>query len=179
MKYFSMLVLILAAQGALRAQDSTFYQSRSFQSAFETDLFVGYNFSPTEDSLRNNYHSIELSLWRSSVSRFIHPASSSWYISQELGFSSSELIHGTKLGVTAAAMLYVLGVELTHHTNYNRHVVAVSPYMGIGGYPFKLTVGWRGKLSGKDFPALSPVNVNFSMKLFHLKSRIIDRGGNQ
>lgn len=178
MKYLSILLLIFVAQSALKAQDSTLYQSRSFELALERDLFIGYNFSPTEDSLRNNYHSIELSLWSSSVSRFMHPASGSWYISQELGFSSKELIHGTKLGVTAAAMLYVLGVELTHHTNYNRHVVAVSPYMGIGGYPFKLTVGWRGKLSGKDFTALSPVNVNFSMKLFHLKSRTVDRSGN-
>ncbi|MCE7992381.1 MAG: hypothetical protein HEP71_10385 [Roseivirga sp.] len=169
------LCLGIFFQSQLFAQDSTRNQLPGWGSFLETNLFVGYNFSPTDDGERTNYHSIEVGLWQGNVQRFLHPASISWYFSQELGISSKNLIHGSKLGISASAMFLTLGAELTHHTDYRKQIVAISPYFGIGGYPFKFTVGWRGKITGKDFKALSPVNVNASFAVWKLKSKKIDK----
>lgn len=171
----SVLLFLVFSQASLFSQDSARYQPPGWGSYLETNLFVGYNFSPTDDGERSNYHAIEVGLWQGSVQRFLHPASISWYLSQELGISSKDLIHGTKIGISASAMFLTLGTELTYHTDYNKQVMAISPYFGLGGYPFKFTVGWRGKITGKDFSALSPVNVNVSFAVIQLKSKRIDR----
>lgn len=169
------LFLVIVTQVNLFSQDSTRFQSPNWGSFLETNLFVGYNFSPTDDGERSNYHSVEVGIWQGNVQRFLHPASISWYFSQELGISSKNLIHGSKIGISASAMFLTLGTELTHHTDYKKQIVAISPYFGIGGYPFKFTVAWRGKITGKDFAALSPVNVNVSFAVWKIKSKKIDR----
>lgn len=169
------LLFLVVCQISLFSQDSTRVQPPGWGSYMETNLFIGYNFSPTDDGERSNYHSVEIGLWQGRVQRFLHPASISWYLSQELGFSSKEFIHGTKIGISASAMFLTLGTELTYHTDYEKQIMAISPYFGLGGYPFKFTVGWRGKLSGKDFKALSPVNVNLSFAVIQLKSKKLDK----
>lgn len=135
----------------------------------ETNLFLGYNGSPTNSAL-NNYHSLEVSLYKSSFTKYRHMAGSSFYLTQELGIVSDTFIHGTKLGLNLYAMGIIFGTELTYHTDYDKQAFAFSPYLGFGGNPFRLTFAWRAKLGGKDFRALSPLNVNLSMKVFNLKT---------
>lgn len=174
MRYLISTFFVFALQLNLFSQDSTF--THPFWGKYiNHDIFVGYNGSPTENSdLRTNYHSIEVSFWKSNLISYNHPISSSWFITQEVGQSSKTLIHGTKLGGQVAAMLFVFGLELTHHTDYKNHSISLSPYFGYGGYGFKLSAAWRGRLTNKNFLPLSQLNINLSFRIFSLKSRKIE-----
>ncbi|OEK04846.1 hypothetical protein BFP71_15515 [Roseivirga misakiensis] len=152
-------------------QDTLFYR-QDWGEFVKHDLFIGYNGSPTENSqLRDNYHSIELGIWRSKVLNYNHPASASVYFSQELGLATGDFIHGTKFGGQVTAMMYILGAEVTHHTDYDSHSVTFSPFMGIGAYSFRAIFAWRLRFTNKDFLPLSALNVNVSFKVFGIKSK--------
>jgi len=171
MRYFLIFMFYLTSAGLLSAQD-TVWVKPDWGEYLVHDIFIGYNGSPTENSqLRNNYHSIEVGLWRSKVLQYNHPVSSSIYIGQEIGLSSKNLIHGTKIGGQVAAFLFIFGAELTHHTDYRSHSATISPYIGYGLYPFRLTFAWRARLTNKEFMPLSSLNVNVSFRILKLKSK--------
>ncbi len=174
MRYFSSIFFVLTLQSNLLSQDSTYINPLWGKYAHH-DIFIGYNGSPTENSdLRTNYHSIEIAFWKSKVISYHHPVSSSLFVTQEIGKSSKTLIHGTKIGGQVTAMLFIFGVELTHHTDYESHTISLSPYFGYGGYGFKLSAAWRGRLTNKNFLPLSQLNFNLSFRIFSLKSRKIE-----
>ncbi|MFY0592212.1 hypothetical protein [Roseivirga sp.] len=167
-------IVLFFVLSSLSAQDTTSLFMRDWGEYLNHDLFIGYNGSPTENSdLRSNYHGIELGIWRSKFINYRHPASGSVYFSQELGINTGNLIHGTKIGGQVAAMMFILGLELTHHTDYESHSATISPLIGIGGYTFRLSFAWRLRLTSKDFLPLSPLNVNLSFKFLRLKSKKI------
>ena len=153
------------------SQDSTKSILKDFARVKETSLFIGYNNSPT-DNETGNYNSLELSLYKTRSSLLRHgSAGGSLYLTQEIGVANEILIHGTKVGANLFALGILFGAELTYHTDYDTQVAALSPYVGFGSAPFRLTFAWRRRLTGYDFRTLSPFNLNISIKAFSLKSQ--------
>lgn len=169
-RVFLVSMLMVSFTSSLFSQDSTRSILKDYERTKETSLFLGYNYSPT-DNETSNYHGLELSIYKTRFSFFRHGSTGgSLYLSQEIGMASKTLIHGTKMGANLFVMGIMLGTELTYHTDYDTQVVAVSPYLGFGAPSFRFTFAWRGKLTGYDFRQLSPLNLNLSIKAFSLKS---------
>jgi|GEM_PF-3500273 len=134
------------------------------------DLAVGFNRNPSPTNESVAYHSVELSLWQSVNFRYNHPASSTFYLSQELGLASKKLIHGSRAGVWLGFWGFILGAEARYLTDYQDQAFILSPFMGFGNYPFRFTIGYSGRISGSgDLRNISRANINLSIALFPLR----------
>lgn len=140
------------------------------------DLAIGLNRNPSPTNESVAYHSIELSLWQSVNFRYNHPASSTFYLSQELGLAAKKLVHGTRAGVWLGFWGFIFGAEARYLTDYQDQTFILSPFMGFGNYPFRFTVGYSGRVSGSgDLRNISKANINLSIALFPLrKSKKVD-----
>ena len=178
--FFISPVLLLLFSSSLWAQDSSNYVippqdssinhlSGSSSYAFK-DIYVSGNYSFKSSGHNYHYGSIELGYARSSLMADCRLASSStFYVGQELGFRDEEFIHGTKVGVWASGVLIAMGLEVSHHTNYERHAFNVWPSLGFGLYPFKLSIAHRVRITGKSFRPINKWQLNVFFAAFKLK----------
>lgn len=167
--YFISLLVLLPS--LLQGQDGRDTLYREGWGKFDhLDLAIGFNRSPSPTNESVAYHSLELSLWQSVNFRYNHPASSTFYISQELGIASEKLIHGSKAGLWLGFWGFILGAEAKYLTDYQDQTFILSPFMGFGNYPFRFTVGYSGRISGSgDLREISKASINLSIAAFPLR----------
>ncbi|MBO3697551.1 hypothetical protein [Roseivirga sp. E12] len=171
------LLLLAVFPVALQGQEATDKPYREDWGKFDhLDLAVGFNRNPSPTTESVAYHSLEVSLWQSVNFRYNHPASSTFYISQELGLASNKVIHGSKAGLWLGFWGFILGGEAKYLTDYQDQTFILSPFMGFGNYPFRFTIGYSGRISGSgSLRDISKVSMNLSIAILPLrKSKKID-----
>ncbi len=171
------LFLLTLLPWSLRGQEPEAIPYRADWGKFDhLDLAVGFNRKPSPTAESVAYHAVELSLWQSVNFRYNHPASSTFYLSQELGLASDKIIHGSKAGLWLGFWGFIFGGEAKYLTDYQDQTFILSPFIGFGNYPFRFTIGYSGRISGSgSLRDISKASMNLSVALFPLrKSKKID-----
>ena len=173
MRSFFVILTLLMISYSLSAQDSLRNQIPLLSQSEHHDIYFGLTRGPKVDSLDATYTSIEFGYAKSFVTKGMHGGSLTLYLGQALGLTQRNLIHGTKVGVWTSLTMFTFGMELAHQTDYKRHAFNFWPSLGIGSYPFQLSIAPRVRLSGKSFQPQNKVRINLSFALFRLKKKEI------
>jgi hypothetical protein len=170
LKIYLLTILLLTVLYNLQAQDSLVHFRKNYK---ETVLTLGYNYNfgdKVDEKRPKPFHFIEIGVWRTTASvAGHHPFSATYYLANDFGLNTNDLIIGPKIGGFVSIMIMGLGGEFCYYTDFDSGSLRFIPSIGIFTPYFKLTINPHVIITNKDFQNLNNGHANLTIRLFKIK----------
>ena len=138
----------------------------------ETIFTLGYNYNfdgKQEGRQPEKFHVFELGLWKSHVSFVHHPFMAAYYLANDFGINTGNLVFGPKIGGFVSITVVGIGGELICYTDLDQSSIRFIPSLGFFTPYFKLTLNPHVILTNKDFHNFNRGHVNLTIRFLKIK----------